>query len=121
MKDRGRSRKTDPWSSKEVDEINITVDLLTEILHWLPAKTVRACGDACGYAADWEITEAMLPFFPEIYEGEIRRQMRILRERNRTVVTVSKSEHKHRNPDTNRWQQCHKVAPRKRVIPRQYC
>ena len=63
MKDDARSRKTDPWSSHEVGDININVSLLDEILAWLPSKNVRACGEACGYAADFEITEAMLRYF----------------------------------------------------------
>lgn len=118
------SRTTDPWSSKEIEEIRVNLDLLDEIVAWLPSGTARACGYACGYAADFEITAAMLPFFPEVYEGAIRRQMRILRKQKR-AVTVLKSEHQHLNEDTKRRSQCHRLpAPtpppkRKRFIPRQ--
>jgi hypothetical protein len=123
MKERALSRAEGPWSSQAVDEIAVSVNLHEEILMWIPSGTARACGYACGYAADFEITRAMEPFFKEIYEGEIRRQMRILR-RLRLVDTVDKQEHAHRNPDTNRWQQCHRLPapkappPRKRVVPR---
>lgn len=108
---RGLSRRTDPWSSQQVEDVGIHVDLLDEIVAWLP-HGVRQCGATCGYASDYEITAAMVPFFPEVYEGEIRRQMRILRAAGR-AVTVRRSEHFHRNPDTNRQSQCHRLPGRR--------
>ena len=112
------SRPDDPWSSREVEEVLVRPDLLTEIWEWMRSPAVRACGKACGYASDFEITEAMKPFFPEVYEGMIRRQMRILRKRHRRIITVPKEAHRHFNPDTRRYAQCHYIQ-RVRLIPRQ--
>ena len=112
MRRRGQERalhsKNEPWSSSEVESISVDLDLHVEILEWIPSGTARACGYACGYASDFEITKAMAPFFKEIYEGEIRRQMRIIRKKGQ-VVTVEKEEHQHQNPNTERWQQCYRL------------
>ena len=118
MKDKALSRKTDPWSSQEVVEYTVFPDLLDAIQSWMAAGKVMSCGKACGYASDFEITTALLPFFPEVYEGEIRRQMRRLRQDD-CVFTAPKWAHKHRNPDTGKIQQCHYLGPRRRFIPRQ--
>ena len=107
------SRGTDPWSSREIEEIIAHPDLLREIVAWIAGPSERACGEGCRCAADFEITIAMLPFFPEVYEGEIRRQMRILRKRNKRLITLRKSTHYHKNPDTGKRVQVHTLLPRR--------
>ena len=117
-KEEALSRRSDPWSSREVGEIDVDVDLLDEMWRWVrDPGVVRACGRACGYVSDFEVTEAFKPFFKTNYEDEIRRQWRILRDRRR-MITVPKEVHRHFNPATKRWAQCHTVR-RTRTIPRQ--
>lgn len=98
----------DPWSSQEVDKVLIRDRLQAEILRWIPTHTVRACNEACGYASDFEITEEMAKHFKEVYEGMIRRMMRILRKDGK-AITVSKKTHRHYNTDTHHWVQCHRI------------
>src|SRR5262245_56356804 len=114
-----KSRRTDPITSQDVGDLHLDLNLRDEIEAWLAAPRQHICTHpgrtgTCEWAADFEITKVMEPFFPQVYEGQIRRTIRSLRDRDKKLPVwlrriQTDDRHQHFNTKTGKWQQCHRM------------